>query len=393
MSGKMRVVAVLAIVGVIAGIALAAWAQGRSPAPRGRTTDRRPTPPRNVVRDRSPGGRPFQPVPLKSAERGRARSPGERSPGERSPGERSPGERRGGSPPKAFVVQFRHISVESFMNTLEQLARNGDIRKVLEQVPHAVNEEANAVVFIASRELAEFIMPIAHELDRPNEFRLHSREMEMREIMINKQIETIERGGPIPGGPRPQAGPCGGRCGGKCGGCGRAGAPPKKPGAPPGCGKAAPGAPKKPGKPAPSKHAASKKPGKPAPPKHPAAAYNKIELKAMALTSPKIVAHLKLGPEQVKRIHGLIADYLNGLQQLHSRAGTAMKNAPPDRRREMAEGIRKKIAADREERTRELNRKILGMMGVEQRGAAARILGLDAPIDRPKASPSGPGKA
>ena len=78
MNGKIRVVAVLAIVGVLAGLALPALAQRDRPAP---------------VRDR-----------------------------DRSPGERSPGDRPSESQPRAFVIQFKYISVDSFMETLGQLS-------------------------------------------------------------------------------------------------------------------------------------------------------------------------------------------------------------------------------------------------------------------------------
>jgi len=114
-------------------------------------------------------------------------------------------------------------------------------------------------------------------------------------------------------------------------------------------------------------------------------------LRAIALTVPEVAQELKLGPEQTERISAMIAEHVKGMEHLRARIGNAMKDGAPEQAREM----RQKLASEQAKRLRELNRRILGLMGTEQRPAAARILGLDAPTDRatdrptdrPKATP------
>jgi hypothetical protein len=75
------------------------------------------------------------------------------------------------SPPKPLVLHFKYIPAESFVQTLKQLGSNSSLGEALRQVPIALNEPANSVVFIGPPELGEFFAAIAKGLDQPNEFR------------------------------------------------------------------------------------------------------------------------------------------------------------------------------------------------------------------------------
>ena len=133
------------------------------------------------------------------------------------------GEPAQGPPPMPLVLQFRHIPAESFLDTLKQLARNPQVAEVLEQIPIALNQPANAVVMLVSPEAAEFLMAIAKGLDQPNEFREIMRQQEQQEMEFRMKAEAMRRYAaqpPMPmqapapppagrGGPRPgtQMGP------------------------------------------------------------------------------------------------------------------------------------------------------------------------------------------
>jgi hypothetical protein len=133
------------------------------------------------------------------------------------------GEQAQAPPPRPLVLQFRHIPAESFLDTLKQLARNPQVAEVLERIPIALNQPANAVVMLVPPEAAEFLMAIAKGLDQPNEFRDIMRQQEQQEMEFRMKAEAMRRyaaqppmpmqaPAPLPagpGGPRPgtQMGP------------------------------------------------------------------------------------------------------------------------------------------------------------------------------------------
>ena len=104
------------------------------------------------------------------------------------------------APPKAIVLRFEHIPAESFMNTLRQLGRNEHLSKVLQNVPIALNEDANAVVVIAPPDIAALVMTIAKGLDQPNVFAERMRNMEREEQKARLKREEAKRqlAGPPP---------------------------------------------------------------------------------------------------------------------------------------------------------------------------------------------------
>ena len=94
---------------------------------------------------------------------------------------------------ETVVLRFAHIPAESFVETLDQLARNPHVREHLEQMPLAVNEPANAVVLIAPPEVADMMRGMAEQLDQPNEFRVHEWERDAEEAAMRAEMEERER--------------------------------------------------------------------------------------------------------------------------------------------------------------------------------------------------------
>ncbi len=110
-----------------------------------------------------------------------------RGPREEGRGEgRRPERDRGPGDLRPLVLRFEHISCHSFAETLAQLAEHEALRPI-RSVPHAINEEANAVVFFAPEPLADRLAMLAEELDQPNVYEAHCREMQRRE-----QAEKME---------------------------------------------------------------------------------------------------------------------------------------------------------------------------------------------------------
>jgi len=107
------------------------------------------------------------------------------------------------APPKALVLRFEQIPAESFMNTLRQLGRNERVSKVLQNVPIALNENANAVVVIAPPDIAALLTTIAKGLDQPNVFAERMRDREREEQKARLKREEAKR---QPAGPPPWAG-------------------------------------------------------------------------------------------------------------------------------------------------------------------------------------------
>ena len=94
---------------------------------------------------------------------------------------------------ETIVLRFVHIPAESFVDTLEQLARNPQLHEGLEQMPIAVNEPANAVVLMAPPEIAAVLARGADELDQPNEFLMHERERDAEELAWQVEMEERKR--------------------------------------------------------------------------------------------------------------------------------------------------------------------------------------------------------
>ncbi len=142
--------------------------------------------------------------------------------------------KRGGRKPRqeksraggvVHVVQFKHIPAESFMEILEQLHRRGPGKELANSISVAINEHSNSIVILAEGELAEIVMAIADQVDRPSEFRrefeerhreVEQRERHMRMEMMERQMKFR---GPMPMGGCPMRAAKAGGCKGKAGGC------------------------------------------------------------------------------------------------------------------------------------------------------------------------------
>lgn len=90
--------------------------------------------------------------------------------------------------PAVLVLRFVHISAESFLETFEQLSEH----EAVQTIPMALNEEANAVVAIAPRQMAEHLEHVANELDQPNKYHVRQREREMREYKARLRAKAEE---------------------------------------------------------------------------------------------------------------------------------------------------------------------------------------------------------
>jgi len=126
-----------------------------------------------------------------------------------------------GPPPKPLVIQFKHIPAQSFMETLKQLGRHDQVGAILEKVPMAVNEAANAVVILGPPEVTDYLASMAKGLDQPNAFRAAQEEREREQIGFRLKMAEAKRkilgsppSAPPPGprtpmGPGPERGPMG----------------------------------------------------------------------------------------------------------------------------------------------------------------------------------------
>ena len=376
MNGKARIIAVLAIAGLVASLAMPALGQEQRWS--GARSYRRPSPP-------SPGERP------------------------RSPGEMPPA-RHGDAPPRPIVVQLKHISVESYMQTLEQLGRNSRIREALAKVPHAVNEEANAVVFIGTREVAELFMGIAAGLDRPNEFRIHRQEMEMRERMMDVKMEQMKRS--AHGGPHPPPAPHGSSRGysghfrpSSSSRYRSASSIPSQHhrgwslgqhirerieryrAAREAHSKSAAKSPASSWRERIERYRASRRPEPAKPAARPSGSTARslfaAGMKVKALTSSGMVRQLELSDEQVKRIRDLAGAHAGSTRQLFARVRSAIEGVPAEQRRKKYDELRPKVEAELAKRGKALNAKILGLMAGKQRAAAAKFLGVSLADDKP----------
>ena len=120
-----------------------------------------------------------------------------------------------GPPPKPLIIQFKHIPAESFLETLHQLGRHPRIGEILEQLPLALNRDANAVVILGPPEAAGYLAGIAKGLDQPNAFAAEQEERERGQMSLRLKMEEAKRKilGPPPApqapspGARPPMGP------------------------------------------------------------------------------------------------------------------------------------------------------------------------------------------
>jgi outer membrane murein-binding lipoprotein Lpp len=115
-----------------------------------------------------------------------------------------------------LIYQFKHIHVDSFINTLEQLARSKHIAPHLKDVPHAVNEQSNTMVMLAPTELTTLVKQIAEGVDKPNPREMRrrgeNREQSRRRPMVRFGVRRSCGEGECPmmkrsgGGKPPRAG-------------------------------------------------------------------------------------------------------------------------------------------------------------------------------------------
>ncbi len=229
------------------------------------------------------------------------------------------------APPTPIVIQFRHIPVESFVETLEQLGKNHPVGRVLEQLPAGVNEHANAVVVVAPPELNRMLTAIAKGLDRPSGFHEWNRARERGEVEFyiemkrRKQAVTAAPGGKWHvakgrGGPR-----------------GRVVSPWGAGGKPPYHG-----------------------------PAYPAGMIGALKM----LASPQAVKALSLEPEQAAKIRELL--------------GKAVEREAK---------ITRRVVLERQERMIQLRKQVFGMLKGEKRKAAERLLRQHKPQPEPASHP------
>ncbi|MCX5670986.1 MAG: Spy/CpxP family protein refolding chaperone [Planctomycetota bacterium] len=98
-----------------------------------------------------------------------------------------------GPPPKPLIIQFKHISAESFIETLHQLGRHPRIGRTLEQLPLALNRDANAVVILGPPEATGYLAGIAKGLDQPNAFAAEQEEREREQMSFRLKMGEAKR--------------------------------------------------------------------------------------------------------------------------------------------------------------------------------------------------------
>jgi len=408
-----KLAVVLAVVAAPLGAARAADDERERPdrpVPRGELRERQPEP------RRSPGER------IRRDERREPRPIERRL--EPRPIERRPEPRRAAEKPVPLVLQFQHISAQSFMDTLKQLGRNEAVGELLRKLPVALNEEANAVVFLAPPEAARILAAIAKGLDRPNEFRERMRQREREQQELHMRLEMMKRQMEARPAPRPSAAPALRRRAGSSAGMPRGMEwQPVRPGAAmpgqpmqvqPMPGQPMPGMmrlrvlpqptwsgrPAMPGSsaPAPPRRVAPHRPGMaPEPinrakqPERPGAemrgrlGQGTSRLEAMA--SQRVAEHLKLDSGQVEKIREILRDHAAKAAQLMRRGWQAAEQMPPEQRREKLRELWEKIAAEHNNRTGELRKRIFQVLTPAQRKAAEQWLKQHAGGRREPAGP------
>ena len=334
------------------------------------------------------------------------------------------GERAEGPPPKPLVLQFRHISAESFLDTLKQLGCNPRVGEALEQIPVALNQPANAVVVLAPPEVGEFLITIAKGLDQPNEFRATLMQQEQREMEFRMKAEAARRqaaslpapgrvpapspmapGGPQPG---PQMGPGPRGPGGMMGMCpncpmrrqgmmpeGAAALRPRA--APPSAPRpeARPGQPRegpRPGAAMPPRRSEAP-PEARGPARESAAPTPGPMLRQLwALLSPELRQKLDLSQEQADRIRKALTDAARGMADVWERLSGALRDVPAEKRPAQAREWLQKNAPDRLRQMEEIREQILRMLSPAQRERAQQWLREHRPPEAPASPRREPGQ-
>jgi hypothetical protein len=338
------------------------------------------------------------------------------------------GEKAEGPPPKPMVLRFKYIPAESFIDTLKQLGRNPRVGEVLEQIPVALNQQANAVVVLAPPEAAEFLTIIAKGLDQPNEFRAIMMQQEQREMEFRTKAEAARRqaasppapgrvpapppmvpGGPQPGPQRgPQMGPGPRGPGGMMGMCpncpmrrqgmmpeGEATLRPRA--APP----SAPSSEARPGQPREAPRAGAAMPPRrsEAPPeargpaRESAAPTPGPMLRQLwVLLSPELRQKLDLSQEQADRIRKALTDAARGMADVWERLAGAMRDVPAERRPAQARKWLERNAPDRLRQLEEVREQILRMLSPAQRERAQQWLREHRPPEAPASPRREPGQ-
>ncbi|HUX15598.1 MAG TPA: Spy/CpxP family protein refolding chaperone [Phycisphaerae bacterium] len=230
------------------------------------------------------------------------------------------------APPRPVVFAFKHIPAESFMHTLNQLANNPKVRSMLEGLPIALNEPANAVVIIARPDAANFLTTIAKGLDRPNVFRQQAE----RRRQAERQRTPMMRPGPEGPMRHPmmQRGPEG----------------------------------------------AMRPDGRPEPgAEHPRRGMEPMA-RLRALTVPKIAEKLGLNENQVRQIRGVLAECRRNIEAPQNKAREAMKNLPPEERRKRAMEMMRECHKQHAEAMRQTHERIMNILTTDQREKARKML-------------------
>jgi len=216
-------------------------------------------------------------------------------------------------PPSAVVFTFKHIPAESFMHTLHQLAKNPNVKSMLEGLPIAMNEPANAVVIIAHPDAANFLTTIAKGLDRPNVFRQQTERRQQTEWQRTPMMQREPEGAMRPGGhPEPGA-------------------------------------------------------------EHPRRGMEPMA-RLRALTVPKIAEKLGLNENQVRQIRGVLAECRRNTEAQQNKARETLKNLPPEERRKRAMEMMRERQKQHAEAMRKTHERIMNILTTDQREKARKML-------------------
>lgn len=312
-----------------------------------------------------------------------------------------------GPPPKPLVIQFKHIPAQSFMETLKQLGRHDQVGAILEKVPMAVNEAANAVVILGPPEVTDYLASMAKGLDQPNAFRAAQEEREREQIGFRLKMAEAKRKilGPPPSapppGPRTPMGP-----GPERGPMGQPPAVIHPPMPAPGRGMQAPMGPPQqgPGMQRPM-GLPQQGPGMQAPMGPPAGARGMMgmggpgrmqmagpmrQLRVLwRLTSPEARQALGLSEEQADKIKKTLDDASPRTERLMAQAQEEMRGVPPQERLVRMREMMERRSAQCAERAGDAREAVMKILRPEQREKAERFL-EEPGTPVPQAGPGGP---
>jgi len=295
---------------------------------------------------------------------------------------REPPHERPGEDIHVHILRLQHIPAESFMEVLEQLGRAPKFREMLEQIPVAMNEHANAIVIIGPPKVMELFERIAEGLDAPSEFHermrdqemgrrrqemeIHTqqkhREMEMRAEMAKRELEMRARAGRM--GPPPWAP---GREGDRRG-------EPDRP---------------RPREERPRDQHREERPrhehreeGPPPLERLERALRSPGGEGLERLLSPQVMGKLRLAGDQVDRIRRIAKEHHMHVAQLRERVGQALKEMGPDERERAAGKIIPNARRQLEEMAGKLREEIGRVLRPEQREVLERILHGERPPEK-----------